>query len=190
MFGLLEKLGTGLETIGLAVEGAVVNAKCATDNFIVDRATGTKCMLLEHQATKEKEAAAAAAKAAQIVNAENAEKINKLMQELSEGGSNAIMQEVQEELSEVLNDYQKSLATANSEQLSETIQGLDVLLSIILTMRQEAAAVVGQNTPLLYPAAPTSLMQQAHENGGVIDGRHIIQQFQNPVDMNAVPTNA
>ena len=36
MLGLFERIGAGLEMVGLAVEGVVINAKCAASNLAAD----------------------------------------------------------------------------------------------------------------------------------------------------------
>lgn len=50
MIGLFERIGEGLEMVGLAVEGAVVNAKCEIANAITDIEVEAKCRKYEREA--------------------------------------------------------------------------------------------------------------------------------------------
>lgn len=50
MLGLFERIGEGLEMVGLAVEGAVVNAKCEIANAITDIEVEAKCRKYEREA--------------------------------------------------------------------------------------------------------------------------------------------
>lgn len=50
MLGLFERIGEGLEMVGLAVEGAVVNAKCEIANAITDIEVEAKCKKYEREA--------------------------------------------------------------------------------------------------------------------------------------------